>query len=136
MMFPAQGATWDDDGVLLDAVGEIMISHFYTDTKVDITRDIIITIVWERGENNNDTVDALFYLASIPMNDAATVIENNTAISLAACVQGYRQKYQYTLDSSDVVTDSDYRLFFTLNEAARTLYVSSVTVRYYIKREV
>lgn len=132
---PGGGASHGTSGgIQLNAVNEYAVWSIYVNNYIDSERDIKVIITWVRGDANNDTIDAQFWLYKYGMDEAVETIENGTAISLTECVAGRYEKYEYTLANANIDSDHSYLFYLEMNEAGRDITVRDVTVYYYHKR--
>jgi len=128
-------------GYVIDADNKGIMSSFYLGDKVDVSRNVVITILWGRDDANNDAFDYYFGLSRIKQDGSAVGVGFEGAFtSMNACAQGRGEKYTYTIASGDRFIDSTYIITFYRNSVgggdARDITLTNVAVRYYVNRTV
>ena len=139
-IMPGAGAAFGlgaggDYGVVLNTNLDFVVSYFFIDTKVDESRGVEIKIFWTRDDANNDTLFGSWSVNRRPIDgSAAWASAGGSVEDFDACVSGRGEHHPISL--STVEADYEYRVFLNLNEVARSMTITSVVVRYYIKREL
>ncbi len=134
-MWELGGAT-RSTGILLNTVGENILSHFQVDEKIDPSRDITLIFTWLRTDTNADTIAAQLFVARYAQGATITSINNWTAITLNASAVSTHEFYIHTIDASDVFANNSYTVGIKMNEASRFILVEVVGIRYYILRSI
>ena len=127
----SSGFYWESN-----AAAEGVGCNFYTEAEMDTTRDMTITITYQRNDANNDTVDCLKYLryaACDGVDNAWTGVWVAAAELLPADANNDYNKVVLTVSNTDINAGSLYNFYFLLNEI-RIFYWFSISVKYYIKR--
>ena len=128
------GAAWEARGVQLNSADEFLNTYLYIGNKVATNQDVIITFVWERNDDNNDTITGELSIARFEVSGTGSAtIENATEITLEASLQNDFGKYVYTLVASDVVESYVYEIGFGIKEN-RDIVVSLIEVRHHFKK--
>ena len=134
--YPLFSADLHEGQIRLDADGEAVGFTTYLDDKIDPNENVILTCVWYRVDNNNDTLDIYEGIWSY-MTDGtlstSTII--NAQTTWDACPTDKWEKQQITI-SSGIIAGKLLKGYFQMKEAGREIKIETISIRYHIKRSI
>ena len=140
-LIPYLGAS--DHGFGVDTIkGEYCYAWFYISSNIDEARDITIDFIFKNGVHGARTTDGLLLVAKYPVDGdfTSTIIDANIGFDGIFGEDGGYYRNTHTIASSDVTSDYLYLLQWVNNETdngnATTMYVTNISITYYIKRSL
>ena len=134
--YPLYSADLHEGQIRLNADGEAVGFTTYLDEKIDPNEKVILTCVFYRVDNNNDTLDIYEGIWSYMTDgtlDSSTI--KNAQTTWDACATDKWEKQQITI-SSGIEAGKLLKGYFQMKEAGREIKIETISIRYHIKRVV
>ncbi len=138
-IIPAGGgpATETTSGVLM-VNGDSASIYWYNSPEVDTSRPIDIYVVFRREDAGADTIDITKTLDGIATDGGVDTVSQWAAVAdtLDASAINTMISMKYTLTAANNLDDYRYNFFITLAEAGKTIRVQTISIVYFVKRNV